>query len=196
MTTANKTQSNQNSLLSTSVDIDPVAVVYNVTNDIVEQFVSEYLVEAKGIQGIVGVRSSLVRSGQRPEISVYVFLTMDSDDIKSQMRNVPKAIRNKMDVGGYRASDRLFDAMKALVGRNQFRVGVKGNMVYIKIDIFRALGMVLGATPNRHQITITEVQPLKKKRFVMSVLKSNKFLDKADTGRGDRLDDIIDSIER
>lgn len=200
MTTANKNQTqsqNRNTgLLNTSVDIDPVAVIYNVTNDIVEQFVYEYLHDAKGIEGVIGVRSSLVRSGQRPEISIYVFLRMDSKDVSSQMQNVPKILRNKMDVGGYRASDRLFDAMKALVGRNQFRVGVKGNTVYIKIDIFRALGMVLGANPNRQQITINEVQPLKKKRFVMSVVKSNKFLDKADTGGGDRLHDIIDSIER
>lgn len=192
---ANQNQYALKPLVETTVDIDPVAVVYNIQNEDIETFVYNFLTQAKGIQGVAAVRVHVVRDGSRnPELALYLFLHQDSKDVFSGLKNVPEHLRFKMDVGGLKASDKLFNALKPIV--NEFKISAepKQQLFYIKLDVFKVLGLMLAAEPRKHHITVSEVVKLKKKRSIVTVIKSNRFVDKHDDGF-DRFSNIIDRLE-
>lgn len=188
-------QLKQNDLLSTSVDVEPVAVVYNLENTEIENFVVNYL-NSRGIDRVSASRLHVLREGNaRPEASLYVFLSLDSSDVMTDMKNVPEHLRHKMDVGGFRASDKLFNAVKPIVGEFKVHAQPREKVVYIKLNLFRTLGLMLAADSRKHQLVISEVSKLKKKTAVFTVIKSTKFIDK-DSGTGyDRFSSIIADIE-
>lgn len=189
---ANQTQ---NKLFETTVDIDPVAVVYNVQNDDIENFVYNYLTNARNIDGVAAVRVHVVRDGNKnPEVSLYLFLDMSSSDVFSNLKNVPEHLRNKMDVGGFRASEKLFNALKPIVKDFKLSAAPKEKLVYTKLDIFKVLGLMLAAERGKHNIVVSEVVKLKKKRSILTVIKSNKFIDK-DEASFDKYASIIESEE-
>jgi hypothetical protein len=185
----------QNKLFETTVDIDPVAVVYNVQNDDIENFVYNYLTNARNIDGVAAVRVHVVRDGNKnPEVSLYLFLDMSSSDVFSNLKNVPEHLRNKMDVGGFRASEKLFNALKPIVKDFKLSADPKEKLVYTKLDIFKVLGLMLAAERGKHNIVVSEVVKLKKKRSILTVIKSNKFIDK-DEASFDKYASIIESEE-
>lgn len=185
----------QNKLFQTTVDIDPVAVVYNVQNEDIENFVFNYLSNARNIDGVVAVRVHVVRDGNKnPEVSLYLFLDMNSNDVFSNLKNVPEHLRSKMDVGGFRASEKLFNALKPIVKDFKLSADPKEKLVYTKLDIFKVLGLMLAAERGKHNIVISEVVKLKKKRSILTVIKSNKFIDKDDASF-DKFASIIENEE-
>lgn len=185
----------QNKLFQTTVDIDPVAVVYNVQNEDIENFVFNYLSNARNIDGVAAVRVHVVRDGNKnPEVSLYLFLDMNSNDVFSSLKNVPEHLRSKMDVGGFRASEKLFNALKPIVKDFKLSADPKEKLVYIKLDIFKVLGLMLAAERGKHNIVISEVVKLKKKRSILTVIKSNKFIDKDDASF-DKFASIIENEE-
>lgn len=189
---ANETQ---NKLFETTIDIDPVAVVYNVQNDDIENFVYNYLTNARNIDGVAAVRVHVVRDGNKnPEVSLYLFLDMSSSDVFSNLKNVPEHLRNKMDVGGFRASEKLFNALKPIVKDFKLSADPKEKLVYTKLDIFKVLGLMLAADRSKHNIVVSEVVKLKKKRSILTVIKSNKFIDK-DEASFDKFASIIENEE-
>ena len=185
----------QNKLFQTTVDIDPVAVVYNVQNEDIENFVFNYLSNARNIDGVAAVRVHVVRDGNKnPEVSLYLFLDMNSNDVFSNLKNVPEHLRSKMDVGGFRASEKLFNALKPIVKDFKLSADPKEKLVYTKLDIFKVLGLMLAAERGKHNIVISEVVKLKKKRSILTVIKSNKFIDKDDASF-DKFASIIENEE-
>lgn len=186
----------QNKLFETTVDIDPVAVVFNIQNEDIEKFVYEYLVKARKISGVAAVRVHVVRDGNKnPEVSLYLFLNMDSDDVISNLKSIPEHLRKKMDIGGFRASEKLFNALKPIVKEFKLSADPKEKLVYTKLDIFKVLGLMLSADRAKHNIVISEVVKLKKKRSVLTVIKSNKFIDTDDANNFDKFSSIIESEE-
>lgn len=187
---------NQKSITETSINIDPVAVVFNVENDVIENFVQSYLTHTRKIEGVAAIRLHVVRDGNRnPEVALYAFFDQNSKDVYTSVRNVPKHLRHKMDMGGYKASDNLYNALKPIA--KDFKLGAdpRNGLVYIKLNIFRVLGLMLAADSRVHQLQITEVAKLKKKKAVVSVIKQNKFIDRSDAGGFDKFSNIIDRIE-
>lgn len=185
----------QNKLFQTTTDIDPVAVVYNVQNEDIENFVFNYLSNARNIDGVAAVRVHVVRDGNKnPEVSLYLFLDMNSNDVFSNLKNIPEHLRSKMDVGGFRASEKLFNALKPIVKDFKLSADPKEKLVYIKLDIFKVLGLMLAAERGKHNVVVSEVVKLKKKRSILTVIKSNKFIDKDDASF-DKFASIIENEE-
>ena len=180
-------------LLSTNAEVEPVGVIYNVTGSAVEEFVQGYLQGLKNIDGVAAVRLSVIRDGaERPELALYVLLHQNSKDVVTNMNNIPKHIRNKMDAGSFRASDKLRQAMYPLC--KDFKIGVhRENVLYIKCDVFKALGIMLDAEPRVHTINVPSVMRIKK-NSIITVIKANKFIDKRDSSV-DRFSRIVDDIE-
>jgi len=186
----------QNDLLRTSVDIDPVAVVYNVTNDQVESFVYDYLTKTKKIAGVEAVRLRVDHEGsQRPELSIYAFFNLNSENIISGLTRVPVHLRDKVDIGGLRADEALFNALKPLVRGGEFKLHSRPSqgLAYIRLDVFKTFGLMLAANPNLHMLTILEAQKLKKNRSVVSVMKRTRMVEQEDIT--DRFNRIIQDIE-
>jgi hypothetical protein len=191
-------QNNQveKSIVETAVSIEPVAVVYNLENDAVENFVYNYLNQIKGVEGIAAARLAVVRDGNRnPELSLYVFIDQRSKEVFTSMQNVPEHLRRKMDVGGYRASEKLHKALLPIVREYKIVSDGRNKLVYVKLDVFKVLGLMLAADPRKHNLIVTEVLKLKKGRSVTTVIKSNRYVDK-DDNRGDKYLDIIERHQR
>jgi hypothetical protein len=173
-------------IYDTTVDIEPVGVVYNIESDTIQQFLSEYFRDTQKIKGLLATRAIAVRDGNRnPEVKVYAFFDINSDEITSNIGTVPEHLRRKMDVGGFKASNKLYHALRPILKGKELKIyaDLKTQSAYVELDIFRVLGLMLSVDPNRHHVTVAEVQRLKKKRAVLSVIKSSKFV--ADKGGSD-----------
>lgn len=194
---ANQNQKHENSIMDTAVSIDPVAVIYNIENDVVENFVYNYLNDIKGIDGVAAVRLNVVRDGNRnPQLSLYAFLHNNSKDVFTNMKNVPEHLRRKMDMGGYRAGDKLNKALSPIIRENKIYSDGRNKVVYVKLDVFKVFGLMLAADRRAHYLTVSEVMKLKKSRSITTVIKSNKFIDKNDDDSFDRYSNIIHQNER
>lgn len=189
----NQVQNQQVSLTTTAVAIDPVAVVYNVFSSDIERFVEKYL-EKKSIAGVVGVRSRVVRDGnQRPEVELFAFFEMNSPEILTGMKDIAPHLRDMVETGGFRGTDTLNRALRPIVSNDvKFIPKSSQRVVYVKLNEFRVLGMMLAADPRFHNIAITDVRSIKKKQSMWTVFKSNRFVDREDTG-GDRLLNILEN---
>jgi transcriptional regulator of aromatic amino acid metabolism len=194
---AQNNQNQQNSIMDTAVSIDPVAVIYNIENDVVENFVYNYLNDIKQIDGVAAVRLNVVRDGNRnPQLSLYAFLDNRSKDVFSNMKNVPEHLRRKMDMGGFRATDKLNKALSPIVRETKIFTDPRNKVVYIKLDVFKVFGLMLAADRRAHYLTVSEVMKLKKQRSITTVIKSNKFIDKNDDDSFDRYSNIVQHHER
>lgn len=185
--------STEKTLERTTVKIDPVGVIYNVQKDDIESFVDNYLRNIKGIDTI-GVRAGAPRTGNRtPEVVVYAFFDQRSKDVVSKGGNIDSRLRDKIDFGGYHPTKQLADALKPLA--KDYRLETRDRMVYVKLNVFRVLGLMLGANPQTHQLQVTEVMKLKHRGFIATVFKMDKFIGR-DESSTDRLSSIIDRVER
>lgn len=195
MATNNERKENGVNLLSTNTDVEPVGVIYNITGSAVEEFVQNYLQGLKNVDGVAAVRVSVVRDGaERPELALYVLLNSNSKDVVTNMNNIPRHIRNKMDVGSYRASDKLKQAMYPIC--KEFKIGVhRQGVLYVKCDVFKALGMMLDAEPRIHTVNIPSVMRIKKNNSIITVIKANKFLDRKDSTGIDKFSQIVNDLE-
>ena len=95
-------------LLDRSVPIEAIGVIYNVLSDDIESFLFNYLKDIKKIDGVAAIRTRVIRDGSaKPELKVYAMFHMDSSDITSNLADVPKQLRRKMDGENYRVSEKL-----------------------------------------------------------------------------------------
>lgn len=179
----NQTKNQETTIFDASVSIDPVAVVYNIENDTIENFLYNYLHDVKKIDGVHATRVHVTRDGNRnPELAFFVFFTESSKDIFTQTSNIPKHLRRKMDMGGFKASPALFEALKPMMsGEFKLAYNNQQRLVYVRLDVFKVLGLLLAAHPRRHYLTVTEVKKLKKGRSIATVIKSNNFVDKSES---------------
>jgi hypothetical protein len=196
----NQTQNNyerrQLQLLDKNVEIDPVGVVYNVTGTAIEDFVYNYLTDVKKIDGVSAIRVHVNRDGnQRPEISLYVFISMNSEDVASNLSKIPDLIKAKMDESVYRPSKKLESALWSLTREPKIGVHSQERLLYVKCNVFKALGIMFGVDPRVHELRILEVIKAKKKNSIITVLKKDKFIDRDDAASFDKYQDMIDNIE-
>lgn len=193
----NNQAKHKNSLLETTIPVDPVAVIYNLENSDIEQFVYNYLAKTCGIDRVVAVRAHVSRTGtQRPDASLYAFISMDSNDVQTNIKNVASHLRDRIDIGGYRASNKLFDALRPIVSDMKIHAQSRERVVFIKLNLFDTIGLMLAADRNAHRIIINEIAKIKKDRFVFSVIKSNTFIEKeSPSANYDKFQNIISQFE-
>lgn len=184
-------------LTDTAIKIEPVAVIFNLQNSDIEEFVKNYLSNVLNIEGVLGTRIKVVESARHPEVSVFVFMDIDSPDIINKTANIPEPLRQRMDTGGFKASNKLLKALRPLSRRNDIHLGSspRDRLVYAQLDIFRVLGMMLNCDRNQHQLKITETVCLKRNNIIITVVKSNRFYDNSNSN-SDRLRDVMERIDR
>jgi hypothetical protein len=183
----------QKSIVETTASIEPVAVVYNIQSDDIQDYIYNYLTNVRQVDGVAAVRVSVVRDGNRnPELAIYAFFNQDSKDVFTAVRNIPQHLRAKMDMGGFKASDKLKKALNPVIKDLKLSGDPRNRLVYVKLDVFKVLGLMLAADPRRHWMQVTEVVKLKKKGSVTTVIKQNKFV----SDRSDDYDKYSAIVER
>ena len=192
--------SNENkkySVLDKVVDVDPTGVIYSIKGSTIEEFTMEYLTR-KNITGISDVKVRVRSEGRnRPDVVIYLFMDQNSKFISSDMNNVPAMLRNKVDTKvNMRITDEFRQVLVPLCGQDINSGKVEGREYFVKLDIFRVVGMMFAANPNYHHLVITEAMAYPDGRdsiiSVIKSMKSNGFV----SNNGDKRGHQIDSIER
>jgi len=192
----NQTLKKSNNLLETNVEIDPVGVVYNITGSAVEEFLYSYLVDTCKIDRVSGVRTNVVRDGSaRPEMSLYVFIDDKSRDVNTGMHKISSALASRMEEGNYQISPELKEAMQPICRDFKINSNPREHVIYFKCSIFKVIGIMFAVDPRSQAITISEIARIKKRDSILTVIKTNKFLDREDSGGLDKLQNIISRIE-
>lgn len=183
-------------LLDKNVEIDPVGIVYNITGSAIEDFIYSYLVGTRKIEGVSAVRTSVIHDGSTsPKMALYVFINLNSNDVISGMRGIPRQIANKMDEGNYRVSEKLKNAIMPLCREFRVYTNTREGVIYFICDIFKAIGLMFAVNPRIHSLSIPEIIRLKKKNSIITVIKTLKYLDRDDSGTYDKYQDIISRNE-
>lgn len=183
---------NKNLLLSRNVDIEPVAVVYNVMGQTVTEFTEDYLTRKQGIEGIAAVRTKVVRDGStNPIVNVYVFINLNSPELSSSNGDMIDALKEKMADNSYQYSAKLKNALWSISKDISPSVSVKDGVLIIKADIFKIFGLMFDAHPRNFEIGMLEVMKLKKQNSAITVMKKTRFVGSEDVVTNDRFDNMI-----
>jgi len=178
-------------LLKTNVQVEPVATVYNFTNRNINDFVYNLLTEKRKIDGVEAVKTIVVKDGQtNPKVDVYIFISLDSKDVKSSAEGVPEPLREKLADSTYQYSDNLKSALWSICRRIDPSIETRENILMVKADIFKIIGLMLAADPKRFDVGVVEAIRLKKDNSIISVMKKAKFT-LADEGAADKYDNLI-----
>lgn len=168
---------------NTVVDIEPSLVGFAIDNEEIQNFVMSYLGK-HNIDRLEASRVRVIRQGSHTEAKVYAFISMKSTDVNSSNRKggngVHRHLQNKIDMGGFKVSEKLRKAVLPLVKGNdvQVRQDVRNNVVFVELDIFRVLGLMLDVNPQIHQLNIPKIDELKKGSSVINVIKSNRYIER------------------
>lgn len=186
------------SITKTTVDIEPVSVIYNLEEASIQDYLKVYF-DQSGITSYSAARLQVRRQGTNPLATLYVFFDGKSDDVtpnrnrqqKSGM--IPQGILERMDNGGSSISKELRNAIRPLSNGNPHvrtsnRNGQK--IAYIEIDIFRVVGLMLSVDPKQHDLSITELKQLGKS-ILLTVQKTKRFGRVG--GKSDIYADLIDN---
>lgn len=186
------------SILDRTVDIEPSGVIYSIKGSTIEEFVEEYL-RRKEVNGISEVKVRVRSEGKtHPEVAIYLFMSQDSKYITSEMNKVPAMLRNKIDNKiSVRMTDEFRKILYPLCG-NDIKSGKAENReYYVKLDIFRAVGLMFSVNPHRHSLVISDVKSIPGGRdCVISVVKNEMFNGFSNNGGGDNRARQIDYLER
>lgn len=171
-------------VLSRVVDIEPIGAVYTIVNQQIEEFVYHYLTVHKHISGVQAVRFTVINEGDitrgiKPKISLLAFFNINSPDVVSDLSNIPQHLRDLMDSESLRASQKLYDAVLPIINKFQMGAFPKEHEAYIKLDLFRVIGLMFDAQVNVHQINIIDVKNTGKNRSVVMFAKTEIFTDQS-----------------
>lgn len=190
------TENRKYSILDRTVDIEPSGVIYSIKGSTIEEFVEEYL-SKKNVDGVTEVKVRVRSEGKtRPEVAIYLFMNQDSKCISSEMHNVPAMLRNKVDSKvNMKLTDDFRKILYPLCG-NDIKSGKAENReYYIKLNIFRAVGLMFSVNPNRHHLVISDAKIIPGGRdCVISVVKNETF--NGFSGGGDNRARQIDYLEK
>ena len=179
------------------VDVEPTGVIYSLKGSTIEEFTLEYLTR-RNITGVSDVKVRVRSEGRnRPEVVIYVFMDQNSKFISSDMNNVPAMLRNKVDgKGNMRITDEFRQVLVPLCGNDINSGKVENREYFIKLDIFRVIGMMFAASPNYHNLVISDAMAYPDGRdSIISVIKTMKSSGYVGN-KGDKRTHQIDNIER
>lgn len=163
------------SITDTLVNIEPSGVVFNITNDIVEEFVENYLTK-KGVTGIASVRMQVRNEGRtNPNVALYLFLNQNSSSFESNSHAVPELLKGKIDKVQVNLKDEFKQTLYPICGSNIESGKADGREYYVKLNIFRVVGLMLAADPDKHTLVISDAKILPNNASIISVLKGTSY---------------------
>lgn len=200
---ANYNQSNNQGKAKTSglkvtdtlVDLAPVAVVFNLTNKAIEDFVYEYLAVEKKVDKFEAVRVIVDKTPQHGNIiQIYGFISPNSTDVKTNTIHVNSLISEKMDSTTFKTSGNLQSALSRVAKDTRLIVphgkGKGSQPLAVRLDTFKVLSLMLAVDPYKHELQVTEVKTMKK-GSVCAVIKKDKFVDGTTEDRGDKYTNLV-----
>ena len=185
----------QSSILETAVNIEPIGVMFNLKGSDISDFVVSYF-EAKGVTGITDVRAMVTREGQaRPDVVLYMFIDQSSPSIISKTDRIPPMLKNKIDRIDVGLSPEFRKILTPLCGNDIISGKTEGRECYVKLDLFRALGLMLSADFRRHRLIVTDAKQVSGGRdCIISVTKQEAFNQAVDPS--DKRGRQIENLER
>ena len=194
---SNVNNTNNYSILDRTVDIEPSGVIYSIKGSTIEEYVESYLAK-KNVEGVSEVKVRVRSEGKtRPEVAIYLFMDQKSKWISSDMNNVPEMLRHKVDNKvNMKLTEDFKKVLYPLCGENIMSGKAESREYYVKLNIFRVVGMMFAVNPNRHALVISDAKNIPgAKDCVISVVKNERFSGFSDNN-GDNYARQIDNIEK
>ncbi|MMZ42253.1 hypothetical protein D1872_37730 [compost metagenome] len=185
-------------LSETAIDIKPVGVTFGVTDGMVVDFVTSYLRE-KGINSLFATVAISERAGkQSPRLVFSAIFNIDGREIFTDNAdlNIAPFLRNQMDSSNLQANKSLYDAMRALVGDRFKLQRIDNKRCGITLDVFRVLGLMLGASQRSHELHVVQVEPTGGNHFIAYVMKKQKYVSAVSSNSTDDLAEIALRLNR
>lgn len=182
----NQTQQRNFQLTSNNANLNPVGVVYNITGPIIESFTKELLIN-NGLTSVNTVISEVTYQQGRPVIALFVSLDINNNEVISNMGDIPEEIRGRMRGYNFQPSEKLSKVLSPLVnGDIELITNSRDNFALVPLDLFRVLGVMLDAHHQKHNIRVLDIDESGKGgRFVFTVVKSERFVDKKGIAHSD-----------
>ena len=195
---SNEVKNKKYSILDRTVDIEPTGVIYSIKGSNIEEYVEEYL-RRKNVDGVSEVKVHVRSEGKtHPEVALYLFMDERSNCISSHMNNVPAMLKDKIDNKiNMKLSDNFKQILFPLCG-NEIQSGKAQNReYYIKMDIFRAVGLMFSANPSRHSLVISDAKTIPGGRdCIISVVKNESYNGFSGGNNGDNYARQIEYLEK
>lgn len=195
---SNMNNKREYSILDRTVNVEPTGVIYSVKSSTVEEFVAEYLAK-KNVDGVSEVKVYIRSEGrQRPEVVIYLFMDQNSKCITSQANNVPAMLRNKIETKvNMNLTDDFKRTLMPLCGNNIKSGKAENREYFVKLDIFRVVGIMFSVDPRRHQIVITDTKVIPGSRGdgIISIVKNETISSSFGSGNDNRARQI-DYLEK
>lgn len=174
---SNVNNNKRNSLLETTVDLEPAGVIYNISKSTIENFVKNYLTQTKNIDGVKAVCAVATKKPQPGYvIDVYAFFDSNSKDIipKAGMKTTRSFLTEQMSMSSYRTSDNLQRALgKIARNTNLMTISKERNSdLACRLDTYKILCLMLLVDQYNQELDIWEVKPIGGKGdFLTTVFK-------------------------
>lgn len=178
---AEKVERASSDLVSTNVNINPVGAVFNITSNLVEDFMFDYLRKQRGLTSVIKVICSSRPSRGVTRIHVHVALDLNNDEVISNMKDVAEDIRRRMRGSNFTPGEKVQKVLGPLIqdGIIEMETRARDNFGIVEIDTFRVLGLMLDVDHNKHRISIPDVHGTDgKNKFIFTAIKREKFVDR------------------
>lgn len=173
------------------VDVQPVGIVYNLTKQVIEDFVYNYLANTKGIDKFEAVRADVRKTPQFGlVIDVFGFISPSSSHVISKSMRVESIIKEQMDSSSFKTSSELQAALSKVAKDTRLLRTGKGNPLAVRLDTYKILSLMLAVDPYKHELAITEVKQMKRGNFVATVVKQETYPKSEERG-GDKYSDLV-----
>ena len=185
-----------NNILDRNVDVEPTGVIYKIKGSTVEEFVEKYL-SLKNVTGVGRVKVRVQRTSRNDhEVAIYLFMHNDSKFITTETPYIAPMLRDKMDnKANLKLSKDFRDILVPMCGEH-IECGKRSNMFFVKLDIFRVVGMMFKVNPNCHAVAIPSAANISGDDSVISVIKEEKFNTYGNKPVDDKYSRMVADLER
>lgn len=178
------TNTRNNSIYDNSIGLEPIAVVYNLSTNQVEEYTFKFLTEKLGVTGVKDV-CVYIKKNQEGRLQVEPYVVLDPrqcDGIQQNRANINPILASKLETGMYTISEELTKQLQLLTSKVTPK-RISGNLVSIKLDIFIILAAMLSVKQKSYRLSIEELKESGNGSGNMIVYKLKNFVsDKGDRG--------------
>lgn len=181
-------------ITDTVVDLKPISVGYNITENQIDEFLMSLLGQTYDIQA---VRLQKFIQGETVKVSCHAFFRLDDPKVVVQSGvsgNIPQFFLEHMNHKGTKLTEEFSKVISAFrpdtPADRDIISNPKQGFVAIKLDIFQVIGLMLSYEPNTHRINISQVSEIND-TIVITAFKTLITKGRARKGKRDKFSQML-----
>ena len=187
----------KNSVATTNAGLVPVGAIFNVYGKKFEEFISDFL-RSKEIANVLDVRLVVKNAGTNHATPrIYAFFGRNTNIVSSDRSSVAPYLAKKLEgANSVKLSNEGKNRLAAVINLNRLNTGsAPDNEIFVELDLFRCLGLFLGASYRQHKLTVFEINSINGE-VVLTVIKQEVPKTSFGMGNADKRAQFIDKQNR